>query len=160
MLNDEDFNNDKQDAGEMGMGHTVTALYEIIPSGSQEKFTNIDELKYQTNRDKASTNNLDELATIKTRYKLPDGNESYLMSETISHKETPLDKSSNNIRFASSVAGFGMQLRSSEYKGDLSYQSIISLANGTLVSDKDGYRGEFIRLVKLAESIDQAHVNN
>jgi len=150
LLNDEDFENDKKDAGELGAGHTVTALYEIIPA--RNNYDNTHRLKYQhsTVTDDASENN--ELATIKFRYKKPDGDKSVLMTETIPYISEPDGHSSDNFRFSAAVAGFGMLLRESEFKGSITYGHVLSLARGSKGTDKDGYRAEFIRLVELSES--------
>ncbi len=159
LLNDEDFNDDKKDAGEMGAGHRVTALYEIIPAGSGEEIPQIDELKYQQRKKEAVKNFNNELATIKIRYKAPDGNQSLLMEKVVSPKAVDFEKASGDMRFASAVAGFGMLLRNSEYKGDIGYEDIVSIAQSAKGDDEEGYRGEFIRLVKIAENLDQLHTN-
>ncbi|MGQ8336677.1 YfbK domain-containing protein [Sunxiuqinia sp. A32] len=156
LLNDEDFKNDKKDAGEMGMGHTVTALYEIIPSKSEEQIPEIDELKYQQRKKEAKPKLTNELVTVKTRYKLPDGNKSIPFEQVVSSEITPLQDSSDNIRFASAVAGFGMLLRDSEYKGTLTYERLTDLAKHAKANDEDGYRSEFVLLVNLAENLDQS----
>lgn len=160
LLNDEDFKNDKKDAGEMGMGHSVTALYEIIPADSDEKVPTIDELKYQQKKQQTNSKYDDELVTIKTRYKLPDGNKSFPFEKVVSSEITPWSNTSDNLKFASAVAGFGMLLRNSEYKGNLTYEQVIQWAKKAKSNDEDGYRGEFIRLVKLAQSLDQSQANN
>jgi Ca-activated chloride channel homolog len=150
MLNEEDFENDKKDAGELGAGHSVTALYEIVPVKCNDEQSR--RLRYQQSSilQDASTNN--ELATIKFRYKNPDGDKSILMIETIPHMEGPVRQTSDNFRFSAAVAGFGMLLRDSEFKGNITYNSVLSLARGAKGSDEDGYRAEFIRLVEQSES--------
>lgn len=149
LLNNEDFEDDKKDAGELGSGHTVTALYEIELADNSKKIRN---LKYQQSviNKEAAVN--DELATIKFRYKMPDGNTSILMEEIIKNDIYPLDKTSDNFRFSASVAGFGMLLRKSEYNKDLNYGTVIDIAKAAKGFDKDGYRSEFIRLVELSEA--------
>jgi len=151
LLNNEDFENDKKDAGELGAGHTVTALYEIklANSGSLKK----NNLKYQT----SNLNNLakegDEVSTVKFRYKKPDGHLSILIEEVIPYSEKSIFEMSDNFRFSSAVAEFGMLLRNSEHKGSASYQSAINLAQGAKGRDSEGYRSEFIQLIKLSEHL-------
>lgn len=153
LLNDEDFNNDAKDAGELGAGHTVTAFYEIIPTGVKSDFAGkVDDLKYQTNPAAALKSFTSvELLTVKLRYKEPDGNVSKKL-------ELPLvdakgDNVSSDFRFAAAVAMFGQLLRDSDYKGDASYDRVISLAKQGLNSDEKGYRREFIRLVEAAKGL-------
>lgn len=148
MLKSEDFNNDKKDAGELGSGHTVTALYEIIPVGVESKFFKVDELKYQTTRLDPKASSASELMTVKFRYKKPDGNISKLILHPMKDDNKSLDKSSENFRWAASVASFGMLLRNSEYLNGFSEERILHLAQGAQGEDKDGYRAEFISLVK------------
>ncbi|HBL74168.1 MAG: hypothetical protein A2W90_17600 [Bacteroidetes bacterium GWF2_42_66] len=155
LLNDEDFKDDKKDAGEMGAGHRVTALYEIIPAGSVEKVPEIDELKYQQRKKEADRNFSNELVTIKARYKALEGNQSFPMEKVVSPQAAVFEKASENIRFASAVAGFGMLLRNSEYKGTISYEEVARIAKDAKGDDEEGYRGEFVRLVKVAESLAQ-----
>lgn len=143
LLNDEDFNDDKKDAGELGSGHTVTALYEIIPVGVKSKYLkDIDDLKY-TNRSKKSSS--DELLTVKFRYQKPEGSKSILITETVKDAVQPMD---TDFQFASAVALFGMQLRESEFTSKAPASLVVSLAEAGRGEDKDGYRAEFIRLVK------------
>ncbi|MBS1505161.1 MAG: von Willebrand factor type A domain-containing protein [Bacteroidetes bacterium] len=148
MLKSEDFNNDKKDAGELGSGHTVTALYEIIPVGVESKFFKVDELKYQKTKidPKASASN--ELMTVKFRYKKPDGDVSKLIVHPLVDNNTAIEKTSDNFRWAASVASFGMLLRQSEYLNGFSEDGILRLAQGAKGEDKEGYRTEFISLVK------------
>jgi Ca-activated chloride channel family protein len=150
LLNDEDFNDDTKDAGELGSGHTVTAIYEVIPVGVESEFIkDIDELKYQDSKHtKASGSN--ELLTVKFRYKEPDGNKSKLISQVV---KKGTRNASENLKWASAVAGFGMMLRDSEYKGDLTFDQVIQLANSSKGTDKFGYRAEFIQLVELAKGL-------
>ena len=160
LLNDEDFKDDKKDAGEMGMGHSVTALYEIIPAESDEEIPTIDELKYQQKKQRTTSKYSQELVTIKTRYKLPDGNKSFPFEKAVSSEITSWENASDNLKFASAVAGYGMLLRNSEHKGSLTYAHVIQWAKNAKSNDEDGYRGEFIRLVKLAESLSQSRASN
>ncbi len=153
MLQKEDFNNDKKDAGEIGAGHTVTALYEVIPVGVKDEFTTgVDKLKYQT----ASANTFytgNELMTIKLRYKKPEGNISKLIVKPVNDNSSSVENSSDNFRFSAAVASFGMLLRSSAYKQNTSYEKVIQLAASSTGKDANGYRSEFIQLVKAAEKI-------
>jgi Ca-activated chloride channel family protein len=150
MLNNEDFKDDKKDAGEMGAGHTVTAIYEIIPVGVKSDFVKeIDNLKYQNNQQ----NNGDskEAVTIKTRYKKPDGDTGIDYNIPVVNKTLELGKTSENYRFSSAVAMFGMLLRDSEFKGNSNYDKVIELADNSKSKDDEGYKGEFVRLVKTAK---------
>jgi Ca-activated chloride channel homolog len=156
LLNDEDFNNDKKDAGEMGSGHTVTALYELIPAGSEETHSSIDPLKYQSNVKPVKADVEAELLTIKLRYKQVDGKTSILYEIPVKVKLLPIANCSDNFRFAASVAEFGMVLRDSEFKAGASYDHLLSLAQSARGIDEEGYRGEFIRLVKTAQTIKEA----
>ncbi len=159
MLNKEDFNDDKKDAGELGSGHTVTALYEIIPAGVKSNFLkDVDPLKYQQKKNEGV--NEDELATIKFRYKAPDNNKSKLIVHTVKNGATPLENVSPNLRFAASVAGFSMLLRDSEFKGNTTFSSVIQMANHSLGNDEEGYRKEFISLVKRAQELKSELVRN
>jgi Ca-activated chloride channel homolog len=151
MLNDEDFDNDKKDAGELGSGHTVTALYEIIPA--REKTPKHNKLKYQTARLNALAKAGDEMATVKFRYKKPVGKRSILLEEVIPYADNRPEEMSDNFQFSAAVAGFGMLLRDSDYKGTATYESVIELAREGKGEDPEGYRSEFIRLVKLAEHL-------
>ena len=149
-LNDEDFNNDKKDAGELGAGHTVTALYEIIPVGVNSQFKPLDDLKYQNTETKKTTGNTTDLMTVKLRYKKPDGDTSILLQQVIKNESVKLSNSSENFRWSAAVAGFGMMLRNSEYKNNLTFNAVIELAKGAKGLDQEGYRAEFIRLVEMA----------
>ncbi|HEY5392740.1 MAG TPA: von Willebrand factor type A domain-containing protein [Hanamia sp.] len=154
MLNKEDFNDDKKDAGELGSGHTVTALYEIIPAGVKSPFLkDVDPLKYQDNKKKKATSFNNEILTIKFRYKAPDGNQSKLIVHSVNNEAISLKNVSDNFRFAASVAGFAMLLRDSEYKGNAKYSTVLEMAGGSLGKDEEGYRKEFITLVKKASEL-------
>ncbi|SKC76652.1 vWA domain-containing protein [Ohtaekwangia koreensis] len=148
MLKSEDFNNDKKDAGELGSGHTVTALYEIIPVGVESEFFKIDELKYQTSKIDPAAKRSDELMTIKLRYKKPDEDSSKLIVHPLKDTNIMLSKTSDNFRWSAAVAGFGMLLRESEYSKDFTYDDVARLAQGSRGEDKEGYRIEFINMVK------------
>ncbi len=152
LLNDEDFKDDKKDAGEMGSGHTVTIMYEIIPANiNSKKLRVVDDLKYQQHK---SLNYSQELATIKFRYKKPNGNKSMQMAHVISGVEKEMNNTSKNLRFASSVAMFGMLLKKSEHKGNAHYKKVITMAKNSIGKDKEGYRSEFIELVEKMKDIN------
>ncbi len=148
MLKSEDFNNDKKDAGELGSGHTVTALYEIIPVGVESEFSKIDDLKYQTNKVEKISSTTNELMTIKLRYKKPDEEVSKLIVHPLIDTNVTMAKTSNNFRWSASVAAFGMLLRDSEYCKDFSYDKVVQMAQASRGEDKEGYRIEFINMVK------------
>ena len=154
LLNKEDFNNDKKDAGELGSGHTVTALYEVIPVGVKNEFMeDVDKLKYQQQIKPAVASAGDELMTIKFRYKKPDGDVSKLIAHAVTDNAFSLTAASSNFRFAAAVAEFGMLLRNSEFKQSASYNNAWQLAKEALGKDEEGYRSEFLKLLKNAQSI-------
>ncbi|MDN3659185.1 von Willebrand factor type A domain-containing protein [Ferruginibacter paludis] len=159
MLNKEDFNDDTKDAGELGSGHTVTALYEIIPVGKVSPFLkSVDKLKYQAEAEfpKAVFNS--EWMTVKLRYKQPAGNTSQLLEQAVNYAGKSKLHTSDNYRFAAAVASFGMLLRNSEFKQHASYTGVLQLANTAVGKDAEGYRKEFIKLVKTAADIAGANV--
>ena len=149
LLQKEDFNDDKKDAGEMGAGHSVTALYEIVPAGTQVDLPAVDPLKYQGGSGTARAN-AGEAMTVKVRYKDPDGDVSRLI--TIPVRNHMADGSAR-LGFAASVAEFGMLLTNSEHKGSASWRQTADLARRHRGEDPDGYRAEFVRLVELADSL-------
>ena len=153
-LNRQDFNNDKVDAGEIGAGHTVTAIYEISLVGS--KAVKMDPLRYQSQAKTASYNN--ELALLRLRYKKPDGDTSKLLEWTITKDEIIADRrmTSNAFRFSAAVAGFAQALRGGIQMGDFSYADIMKLAQASRGDDPFGYRGEFLSLVNMAGSLTVA----
>jgi Ca-activated chloride channel homolog len=154
MLNKEDFSDDKKDAGEMGSGHTVTALYEIIPVGENSDFLkHVDTLKYQQEEKFSASAFNKELMTIKLRYKQPDGAVSKLMEVPVIDAKMELQNTSSNYRFASSVAEFGMLLRNSSFKQQATYKNVISLAQNAIGTDSEGYRKEFLQLVQKATTL-------
>jgi len=155
MLAKEDFNNDKKDAGDLGSGHTVTALYEIIPAGVDDpQLDSVDALRYQkTKTAKVAGEFGGELMNIKLRYKQPDGDVSSLIQHPVMDAQTGIAQTSNNFRFAAAVAEFGMLLRNSQYKGDGDYSLVRMLATNALGDDTQGYRKEFLQLVSTASSI-------
>jgi len=161
LLQKEDFNNDAKDAGELGSGHTVTSLYEIIPAGIKNEFLeSVDPLKYQqhTKPNNYVTVNNEEAMTIKFRYKKPDGDISRLIVHPVKEGKTLFTNSSSNFRFAASVAEFGMLLRNSEFKQSSSFEHALQLAKNAVGKDEEGYRAEFLNLVKSAQSIGKQRV--
>jgi len=148
VMKDKDFNDDKKDAGELGAGHTVTALYEIIPAGSKHETGKIDKLKYQNSSISADAKKTGETATIKLRYKKPTGEKSRLIVTVVNNASMKLKNTSDNFRFSAAVAGFGMILRGSEFKNGYTFKEAIRLASGAKGKDTNGYRAEFINLVK------------
>ncbi len=151
LLKDQDFNDDRKDAGEMGAGHTVTALYEIVPAGAETQTPGIDPLKYQKEHTPSDASNSGELLTIKFRYKEPQGSKSRLITEVLADRQVTIGKASEIFRFSAAVAEFGLLLRNSEFKGDAGTAGILRLARGSKGSDNDGYRAEFIQLVEKYE---------
>jgi Ca-activated chloride channel homolog len=153
MLKNEDFNNDKKDAGELGSGHTVTALYEIIPVGVESEFYKVDELKYQTTKVDPKATKTNEIMTVKFRYKKPDEEVSKLIVHPLLDQNISLDKTSNDFRWSAAVTAFGMILRESEYVKGFTTQEVTVLAQGAKGVDKEGYRIEFINLTKSVETL-------
>jgi Ca-activated chloride channel family protein len=149
MLAREDFNNDKVDAGDIGAGHRVTALYEIVPVGNQGR---LDPLRYGSPAPAAAASN--ELANVKLRYKKPQSDKSELLEYPIGKGSVAtLERLSPDFRFAASVAAFGQLLRGGKYVGNYGYGDVERLARGALDEDPEGYRREFVSLVKLADSL-------
>jgi Ca-activated chloride channel family protein len=142
-----DFNDDKKDAGEIGSGHTMTALYEIVPAGSEEKVADVDPLKYQ----KRTESGRGEVCTVKLRWKKPDGDTSVLREIPIAEKSVTSKTPSVDFRFVSAVAEFALLLKDSKFKGAASFASVLERARSAKGEDAEGYRAEFIRLVETAE---------
>lgn len=155
VLRDEDFNDDKKDAGEIGAGHTVTALYEVVPAGASTTATlpKTDPLKYQQPPRISPASESGELLTLKLRYKLPEADESQLQEHVIFDSGATFEQADADFQFAAAVAGFGMLLRDSEYRGDWDYQTVMRVAQSSTAADKHGFREEFIELVSLARTI-------
>ena len=154
LLNDEDFNDDKKDAGEMGAGHNVTALYELVPSGSDEVLPSVDPLKYQNSGPNSKAiENSSEYLTIKLRYKKPDGKTSMLFEKPVTGYINDLDGASDNLKFAAAVSEFGMILRNSEFKGNATLDGAARLARSGRGDDEDGYRSEMIRLINTVKGL-------
>lgn len=172
MLNKEDFNNDRKDAGELGAGHSVTALYEVIPKGLRIGFADVDALKYQNSSrmeyihsDKteypgytkeAYTSN--EIMNIKLRYKSPESYTSRCIVNPVSDTVADFSQSSDNFRFSAAVAGLGLLLRDSEYKGNLACRDVIALAESAKGEDTEGRRNEFINLAKSCRTMDASYI--
>ncbi|MFT5266125.1 MAG: Ca-activated chloride channel family protein [Polaribacter sp.] len=157
LLNNEDFNDDKKDAGEMVVGHNVTALYEIVPAAASTKQnTSVDPLKYQEQNIKASAANDSNILSLKLRYKEPEGEQSKLFEVTANDPGQSLTSSSENFRFSAAVAEFGLLLRDSKYKGNSSFEAVAQLARGAMGKDKEGYRNEFLTLVEVCQSLSTA----
>ncbi len=154
IFNKEDFNDDKKDAGELGAGHTVTALYEIIPAGvKSELLGSVDPLKYQKDTQAKPAAGSAETATVKLRYKQPDGAKSMLLERVVAGTPVSAAKSSENFRWSAAVAEFGMLLRNSEFKGKATYQQCIQLAKQARGDDDKGYRQECVRLMETAAAL-------
>jgi Ca-activated chloride channel family protein len=151
MLDREDFDDDTKDAGELGSGHSVTALYEIVPNTDSEVADN--SLKYQKSEISEVAKLNGEIGTVKFRYKQPDGSKSKLITHPISHEPIEKELLSDNYWFSSAVAGFGLYLRKSKYLGDTSLNELIQIAKSSRGDDDEGYRNEFLRLMKLAEAL-------
>jgi Ca-activated chloride channel family protein len=152
LLKREDFNNDKVDAGDIGAGHTVTAVYEITPAGNA---TLIDRLRYGTAQQQPPQDGTaEEYGYLKIRYKLPGEDRSKLIttSITLANETNSVDAAPNEARFAAAVAAFGQILRGGHYTGSFGYDDVIALAQGAKGKDEFGYRAEFINLVRLAKS--------
>lgn len=157
LLRNEDFKDDKKDAGELGAGHSVTALYEIIPVGvkSDVELPDVDALKYQQKAVEPTAYKSDELMQVKLRYKAPNQTTSQLLTYPLVDKGLKLENASTNFKFSAAVAEFGMVLRESQYKGDASFDEVLKLANQSQGVDLDGYRAEFIRLVTKSKSLER-----
>ncbi len=181
MLRTEDFNNDKKDAGEIGAGHTVTALYEIVPAGKPVAVGAVDDLKYQQPTDegawgrgpaeppareesggspqarpqppKSQPDIAGELLTLKMRYKEPEGDASRKLEWPVTDDGKNFTAATGDFQFAAAVAGFGMLLRDSQHKGNLTYAAALELAQGGVGDDRQGYRAEFVDMVRRAKSL-------
>jgi Ca-activated chloride channel family protein len=155
LLNDEDFNNDKKDAGDMGAGHNVTALYELVPTGTDENIPSVDPLRYQAKgvKDIKENNFSDEYLMVKLRYKKPDGKTSMLLEKPVRGYVNNLEDTSDNLRFAAAVSEFGMILRNSEFKGNATLEGAAKLARSARGDDEDGYRSELIRLINTVKDM-------
>ena len=147
-----DFNDDHKDAGEIGAGHTVTALYELSPPGMKvDESTDTDALKYQKAKELSADADSTDLATIKLRYKAPEAQKSQLIERVVTDNVVSLDAASEDSRFAAAAAAFGMLLRNSAYVGEYTYADVLRLARRSLGADTHGYRAELLELVELAK---------
>ncbi len=153
-LQDEDFNDDQKDAGELGAGHSVTALYEVIPVGVNSNYASIDPLKYQAPKPVKNNGFADDLMTVKLRYKDPQipengqQDKSKLISRTITKHELKDKNLTNNFKWSATIAAYGMILKESEYKGDITMEEVVEMARSSRGVDKEGYRIECIRLME------------
>jgi Ca-activated chloride channel family protein len=150
LLADKDFNDDTKDAGEIGAGHTVTALYEVVPAGQKLENPGVDELKYSRPAEVAQGANTNELLTVKLRYKEPEGDVSRPVNVGVPDRPASYRNASDNFKFAAAVAEFGLLLRDSRYKGQSSYASAAELARASAGTDLSGRRAEFVNLVETA----------
>jgi Ca-activated chloride channel family protein len=153
LLRAEDFNDDRKDAGEIGAGHTVTALYEIVPAGNAVPVSRVDPLKYQPPAPPSEPAASPELLTVKLRYKTPESDSSDRLERPVVDDGRPISDAAGDLRFAAAVAAFGMILRESEYRGSVTLDAVIEMADSARGADKEGYRQDFIKLVKLAKAI-------
>ncbi|MBR0458484.1 MAG: von Willebrand factor type A domain-containing protein [Victivallales bacterium] len=152
VLAKEDFNDDKKDAGEVGAGHCVTVLYEIVPAGQEVPATKVDALKYQKN---TPAGEADELATIKIRYKEPKEDTSKLLQFPALQNKLfqPFAKADEELRFAATVASFGLVLRNSQFKGSATIESTLRLAEQTIPDNAASERKEFLSIVRQATAL-------
>jgi len=156
LLRKEDFHDDSKDAGELGAGHSVTALYELVPPGGDSGLAPVDPLKYQSTAVSPSATSSPELLTLKLRYKAPDSDTSQLMTTTVADESGPFATATDNLRFAASVAELGMLLRSSPYKGSSSFSQVREIAQQSLGRDAEGYRHDFLSMISMAERAPDA----
>jgi len=153
-LANEDFNNDAKDAGEIGAGHSVTALYEVVPVGGAIPTPGVDPLKYQQPPATSSTMvPSEELLTVKLRYKQPEGETSHLLEVPYTDRGTSWATASRDFKFAAAVAGFGMILRQSPHRGTATLSGVLELARESGTIDAQGYRSEFLQLVETAQRL-------
>ncbi len=155
VLAKEDFNDDKKDAGEIGAGHAVTALYEVVPAGvdADESRPEVDDLKYQSQPRPTDAAESDELMTLKVRYKQPDGDTTALVEFPVIDDGGEFENAEIDVRFAAAVAGFGMQLRRSDYKGSWTLSDVAQVAEAAKGEDQHGLRSEFVELVRKASEL-------
>jgi Ca-activated chloride channel family protein len=152
VLADADFNDDAKDAGDIGAGHSVTALYEVVPAGAHAGAPRVDPLRYQEPRRASAAAATDELMTVKLRYKEPEGETSRLLAVAV---KDGAQTDSADVRFVAAVAAFGMLLRDSEHKGTASFADVLKLAHQGQGPDPGGYRAEFIQLVESARALTE-----
>lgn len=158
MLEAADFTNDHELGGDMGVGHVVTALYEVVPIGATGSLIgSVDPLKYQTPTARPNIKHSDELATVKFRYKEPDGDASKLKQAVVSNRALHLDQASDDFRFASAVAELGMLLRRSPYRQEANYERLIARARSAKGEDREGYRAAFVSMAENARLLAQTN---
>ena len=153
LLRDEDFHDDTKDAGEIGAGHTVTALYELVPPGEEGNLPKVSPSKYQQPTELSKAAESKELFTLSLRYKHPNAGTSELLTFPITDTDHALHDASADFKFAAAVAGFGLLLRDSEHKGEATYDLVLQLAQAGRGNDATGYRDEFLQLVKTAKAL-------
>ncbi|MCA1618924.1 MAG: VWA domain-containing protein [Acidobacteria bacterium] len=153
LLAERDFNDDRKDAGEVGAGHTVTALYEVVPAGQRLENPGVDELKYSRPAETARGAGAGELLTVKLRYKEPEGGASKPLNVGVPDRQASFRNASENFKFAAAVAEFGMLLRDSRYKGQSTFDGAAELARASAGADLRGHRAEFVRLVETAKTL-------
>jgi len=156
LLAKEDFNDDTKDAGEIGAGHTVTALYEIVSAAEApeaDRPARVDPLKYQRRPGLTDAAGSDELLTVKLRHKAPDGDKSELIERAVVDRAKPFNEAPDDLKFAAAVASFGMILRDSKYAGTYSLDAAAELAEAGRGADPSGRRAEFVELVKAAAKL-------
>jgi Ca-activated chloride channel family protein len=153
LLKDQDFNDDRTDAGDLGAGHSVTAFYVIAPPGVNIDVPAIDNLKYQQPPRLSDAALTDEMLTVKVRYTPPDTTKSRLLTQPVPAKSMPFAQASSDFRFAAAVATFGMVLRDSPYKGTATYAQVTQIAGAALGKDATGHRAEFLQLVQIADQL-------
>ena len=153
LLANRDFSDDRKDAGEIGAGHSVTAIYELVPAGQKVENDGI-ELKYAKTKP-TDTNFNDEMMTVKLRYKNPGANESKLLTVDVLDQNKLMSAASENLKFAAAVAEFGLILRNSSYKGGANFENVTTLAQDSTGEDLKNYRGDFLGLVKKAQRLRQ-----
>ena len=157
VMRAEEFNDDKKDAGDLGAGHSVTALYEIIPAEVRTKFPHVDPLRYQSTETRPEAFAGNELMTVKLRYKASAGARSAMIARSIMDEATAIERASENVRFAAAVAEFGMLLRDSKSRGRSSFENCLALARESRGNDSEGYRAEFIALVEKTAELKSNH---
>ena len=155
ILAAEDFRDDTVDAGEIGAGHTVTALYEVVPAGVEIDLPDVDELRYQEPQAPSHAADSGELLTLKLRYKQPDGDTSKELVFPVDDEGVSYAGASPDFQFAASVAAFGMLLRNSPHKGTTTYDALLELAEEGLGPDPYGYRAEFLELARTAKGLSR-----
>ena len=155
----EDFRDDTKDAGEIGAGHTVTALYELTPADPAAELPVVEALKYQQAGQLSAAAEPGELLTLKLRYKAPDGHESLPLEFRVVDRKLPFSQASLDCQFASAVAAFGMLLRDSPHKGNSTFNAVLEIAESSQGSDANGYRREFVELVRKARQLNGGRHN-